>query len=338
MSTRPGAGVKPRSGRSTPAEPVADPRGEGSAARPASRRGRRMTRAKEAAAGYLFIAPVVVGLAAFQLYPLLRGAYLSMTKSGFFGGSRFTGLENYGRLLGDPEVLAAFRNSLIYTVVILLGVPVAMVIAVLLNTSGLRLRSAYRVLFFLPVVVIPVAAGMTWSTVLNGDYGPLNAVLGAIGIPGRSWLQDPHFALLAVGVVGVWSTLGYNIVLFIAGLQNISQDMYDAAALDGAGPLRTFRSITAPLLTPVTFFVSVTSVIAAMQMFDLMFTMIGISNGGTRNPVINDTQTVVYLFYRVGFVENDRGYASAIAVSLLLVVLAATIVQFRLQRRWVEYA
>ena len=111
----------------------------------------------------------------------------------------------------------------------------------------------------------------------------------------------------------------------------------DAAALDGAGKFRTFRSITIPLLTPVTFFVSVTSVILAMQMFDLMYTMVGVANGGLRNPVVNDTQTVVYLFYEVGFTENDRGYASAIAVLLMVVVLAATFVQFRLQRRWVEY-
>ena len=192
--------------------------------------------------------------------------------------------------------------------------------------------------FFLPVVVLPVAAGLVWSTVFNGEYGPLNAALETVGIPGRSWLQDKTFALLCVGLVGVWSTLGYNVVLFLAGLQSIPNELYDAAAIDGAGRWRSLRSITVPMLTPVTFFVSVTSVISAMQMFDLMFTMIGTSSGGVRNPVINDTQTVVYLFYRVGFIENDRGYASTIAVVLVAVVLVLTLIQFRLQRRWVNYA
>ncbi len=303
--------------------------------RPARRHGG--TAGREWLAGYLFIAPVVVLLGIFQLYPMVRGAYLSMTESGFFGGSAFSGLANYQRLFSDSEVLGALRNSVIYTVVVLAGVPLAMVIAALLNLKGIRFKTGYRVLFFLPVVVIPVAAGLTWSTVLNGDYGPVNAVLEAVGIPGQAWLQDKRFALVAVGLVGVWSTLGYNVVLFLAGLQNIPQDFYDAASLDGAGPVRMFRNVTVPLLTPVTFFVSVTSVITAMQMFDLMFTMIGVANGGLRNPIINDTQTVVYLFYRVGFVENDRGYASAIAVLLLAIVLALTAIQFRLQRRWVEY-
>jgi multiple sugar transport system permease protein len=334
LPDRPGAAVTaPTVGRGSAPDHGAEP-----SVNSGERRRRWSTaRRKEAVAGYLFIAPVTLGLCVFQLYPMLRGAYLSMTESGFFGGSTFSGLDNYRRLFQDGEVAGAFRNSLVYTLIILLGVPLAMAIAVQLNARGLRFQTGYRVIFFLPVVVIPAAAGLVWSTVYNGEYGPLNAVLEWVGIPGRAWLQDPHFALVAVGIVGIWSTLGYNVVLFLAGLQNIPQDMYDAAALDGAGKFRTFRSITVPLLTPVTFFVSVTSVILAMQMFDLMFTMIGVAGLGLRNPIINDTQTVVYLFYEVGFVENDRGYASAIAVVLMLVVLAATFVQFRLQRRWVEY-
>ena len=334
MSDRQGAAVTaPTVGRGSAPAHEAEPAGRGGGGRKRWSEARR----KEAVAGYLFIAPITLGLLVFQFYPMVRGAYLSMTESGFFGGSTFNGLANYRRLFQDEEVAGAFRNSLVYTLIILLGVPLAMLIAAQLNAKGLRFQTGYRVIFFLPVVVIPVAAGLVWSTVFNGDYGPLNAALEWVGIPGRAWLQDPHFALIAVGIVGIWSTLGYNVVLFLAGLQNIPQDMYDAAALDGAGRFQTFRSITIPLLTPVTFFVSVTSVILAMQMFDLMYTMVGVANGGLRNPVVNDTQTVVYLFYEVGFTENDRGYASAIAVLLMVVVLAATFVQFRLQRRWVEY-
>jgi multiple sugar transport system permease protein len=261
-----------------------------------------------------------------------------MTETGYFGGSEFIGLDNFARLFVDPEVLGAFRNSVVYTLVVLAGVPISAVIASLMNNPSLRLRPFFRALFFLPVVTIPAAAGLAWGTLLNGNYGPLNHVLGLVGIDGPYWLQDPNYALLAVAVVGIWSTLGYNMILFMAGLKGIPREMYEAAELDGAGRLRQFFSVTIPLLSPTTFFVSVTSVITSMQMFDLMYIMIGADQGvGLRNPAIEDTQTVVYLFYTYAFKENDRGYASALAVVLLLAVLALTFIQFRFQRRWVHY-
>lgn len=304
-----------------------------SAGRPG--RGRR---GGEAITGLLFIAPVTLGLVIFQLWPLLRGGYLSLTESGYFGGSTFVGLENFRRLLTDTEVLRAFVNSAVYTLVLLLGVPLGIVVAALMNTRRLRLKSTYRALFFLPVVTIPAAAGLAWGTLLNGEYGPLNQALELFGIEGRNWLQDPATALLAVAVVGIWSSLGYNIVMFMAGLQGIPRELYEAAELDGAGRVRQFLSVTLPLLTPTTFFVSVTTVIGAMQMFDLMYIMVGARIGGNlRNPAIDDAQTVVYLFYTYGFVENDRGFASTIAVALLILVIGLTAVQFRLQRRWVHY-
>lgn len=319
-----------------PADPGAA--GTSNPLRGRSGRWRSSRRRREALTGVAFIGPLVVFLGIFQFWPLLRGAQLSFTTSGFFGGSEWSGLDNYRQLFQDAEVLHAFGNSLKYTLMILAGIPVALVLAALLNTRGLRCRSVYRTLFFLPVVIMPAALGLSWSTLLNGDYGPVNTALEWVGLEGRSWLQDPTFALVAVGVVGVWSTLGYNIVLFLAGLQAIPRDTYEAAAIDGAGKARQFFSVTVPLISPTTFFVSVTSVLTAIQMFDLMYIMIGANaNQGQRNPAINDAETVVYLFYEYGFVKNDRGYASAIAVVLLFVAMALTVVQFRIQRRWVRY-
>jgi multiple sugar transport system permease protein len=258
-------------------------------------------------AGYLFITPTVLFIGTFQLWPLVRGVYLSMTTSGYFGGSTFTGLENFTRLVHDPEFLHAAGNSVKYTLIVLLGIPVAMAVAAMLNTPRLRGGTTFRVLFFLPVVVMPTALGLSWSTLLNGSYGPLNSLLEVFGIAGRSWLQDPVYALVWVGVVGVWSSLGYNIVLFLAGLQAIPRDLYEAAAIDGAGRVRQFFRITVPLLSPTTFFLVVTGVLQAMQMFDLLYVMIGSNaGGGVQNPAINDAETVVYLFYETGFVNNDR--------------------------------
>ena len=280
----------------------------------------------------VFLGPTALGIAAFYLWPTVRTLIISFTKSGPFGGSEWVGIENYTRLFQDPELIGALRNTAIYTVIALVGIPLAVGIAALLNTTGLKGRSAYRTLYFIPVVTMPAAIALVWRMIYNGDYGVLNAALAAIGIEGRSWLTDPNTALIAIAVVGIWAGLGTNIVIFLAGLQGIPDTIMEAADLDGAGPVRKFFSITIPLLSPSIFFVSVISVIGALQVFDLIYMMLGRSN-----PAMPNTRTVVYLFYEAGFLDNDRGYAAAVAVLLLVIILILTIVQFRLQKKWVHY-
>lgn len=280
----------------------------------------------------VFLGPTALGLAVFYLWPTVRTLIISFTKSGPFGGSEWIGFENYVRLFQDPELLGALRNTAVYTVIALIGIPLAVGIAALLNTTGLTGRSAYRTLYFIPVVTMPAAIALVWRMIYNGDYGVLNAALGAVGIDGRSWLTDPNTALIAIAVVGIWAGLGTNIVIFLAGLQGIPDTIMEAADLDGAGPVRKFFSITIPLLSPSIFFVSVISVIGALQVFDLIYMMLGRSN-----PAMPNTRTVVYLFYEAGFLDNDRGYAAAVAFLLLLIILVLTIVQFRLQKKWVHY-
>jgi len=279
------------------------------------------------------ISPMVLGLSVFYLWPLVQTLYFSFTTWGPFGGHTWTGLDNYRRLVGDPEVRHAFSNTIKFTLLSLLGVPIAVVFASLLNHKGLRGVGFYRALFFLPVVTLPAAVAIVWRYLLNGDFGILNYLLSFLGIAGPSWVGDSRFALYSIVVVGVWSSLGYNIVILLSGLQTIPRELYEASSLDGAGPVRQFFSITVPMLSPSIFFVTVLSVIGSLQMFDLVYVMVGRSS-----PALQSTQTVLYLFYERAFVDNDRGYAAAIVFALLLLVLAMTLLQFRLQRKWVHYA
>ncbi|WP_218003769.1 carbohydrate ABC transporter permease [Herbiconiux solani] len=278
-----------------------------------------------------FVAPALVGLLALYIVPLISTFVTSFTKTGPFGGSTFVGADNYLSLFLDAEFWTALRNSLIFTAIVLLGVPIAIVLAALIN-SVKRFRTTYRVLFFLPVVTLPVAVGMVWRYIYNGDFGVINQALAAFGIDGPSWVADPDVAIYAVAIVGIWSSLGTNIIILGAGIQAISQDLFEASSLDGAGSIRQFFAITLPLLSPSVFLVSVLSVISSLQMFDLIYVMIG-----RGSPAEQGSQTVVYLFFQKAFVEYDRGYGAAIAIVLLVIIMAVTALQFRLQRKWVFY-
>jgi multiple sugar transport system permease protein len=211
-------------------------------------------------------------------------------------------------------------------------VPLSVVVAALLNTKGLRGVGIYRTLYFLPVVTMPVAVAIVWTWIYNGQFGVLNFLLALVGVEGTSWLTDSDTALFAIAVVGIWMSLGYNVVILLAGLQGIPQHYYEAAELDGAGPVRRFFSVTVPLLSPSIFFVTVLSLIEAMQVFDLIFIMMD-----ETNPALSSTRSVVYLFYQEAFVNSDRGYAAAIVMVLLVVILLMTLAQFRLQKKWVHY-
>ncbi|MBM7786982.1 carbohydrate ABC transporter permease [Tenggerimyces flavus] len=295
----------------------------------------RLVRARRQHDGWVpwaFIFPTVVGISAFYLWPTLQSVYFSFTEWGPFGGTTWIGAENYLRLAGDPQVLKALGNTALYTAVTLLSIPLAIWLASLLNRPGLRGRTFFRILFFLPVVTVPAAIAMVWKLMFNGEFGVINYVLSLVGITGPFWLQTPVVSIVAVAVVGIWTTLGFNMIILGAGLQTIPDELYEAAELDGASPVRRLLHVTVPLLTPSIFFVTTITVIASLKVFDLVFLMIG-----PTNPVIDDAQTLVYLFYDEGFLVNDKGYAAAIGVVVLLVIAAVTLVQFRLQRRWVHY-
>ncbi|MGW2227169.1 carbohydrate ABC transporter permease [Streptomyces formicae] len=284
-------------------------------------------------AAYWFIAPLGIGFALFYFWPLLQTFYFSFTEFGAFGGHTFIGTDNYARVIQDVTVWQALVNTLIYSVIGLTALPIAIVVASLLNRRGLRGVSVYRALYFVPFVTLPVAVGLVWNWLYNGDFGLLNEVLGWFGVDRHSWVSDPSTAVYAIGTVMVWSTTGYYLIIFMAGIKGIPQDYYEAAELDGAGALRRFFTITLPLLSPTLFFASIICMINSLQTFDLIYIMMG-----EKNPAIGDTQSVVGLFYTWAFIENAQGAAAALAFLLMVVIAALTYLQFRLQKRWVHYA
>jgi multiple sugar transport system permease protein len=307
--------------------------GMGGRSTPRPRR-RRRGLATSPAWALLFIGPTAFGLAMFYIWPAMRTLLLSFTESGPFGGSTFIGLTNYQRLFADPEFLANLRNTGVYTLIVVLGIPIAIVIAALLNTPGLKGRGVYRTLYFIPVVTMPAAFAIVWKLIYNGDFGLLNSLLLPFGIDGPSWLTDNSTVLVAIAMVGIWASLGVNIVIFMAGLQSIPDSAMEAAELDGAGPIRKFVSITVPLLSPSIFLVTVLTIINALQVFDLVYLMLHPRN---TNPAVPSARTIVYSFYEAGFMSNERGYAAAIGIVLFAIVLVLTIVQFRVQKKWVHY-
>ncbi|WP_179887210.1 sugar ABC transporter permease [Bacillus sp. AFS088145] len=281
---------------------------------------------------YCMIAPTMIGLTIFYLWPIIQTIYFSFTEWGAFGQYEWTGLDNYRRMLEDSNLLQSFKNTGIYIVfTVPIGIFLSILIAVLLNQK-IKGKSVYRTLYFLPVITMPAAIAMVWRWLYNSDYGLLNYLLSIFGIKGPQWVSDPKIALYSIIVVAIWSGLGYNMVIFLSGLQGIPRSYYEAAEIDGAGPVKVFFKITLPLLSPVIFFVTIMSFIGAFQVFDLIFMMIGKSSTALEN-----TQSIVYLFYQHAFVLNDKGYAAAIAVLLLVIILIITAIQMVLQKKWVHY-
>ncbi|SEL79138.1 carbohydrate ABC transporter permease [Streptacidiphilus jiangxiensis] len=282
--------------------------------------------------GYLMILPLVAGLACFYLWPIAQSCYYSFTTWGVFGGQQWVGLANYRAFLSDPQLPKAAWNTVLYSLLMLLAIPFSIVLAALLNQLRGRHVGLYRTLYFLPVVSMPAAVAMVWRWLYNGDYGLINYLLSLVGVHGPHWVSDPRFTVYAMAVVGIWSSLGYNMIIFSAGLKGIPRHYYEAAELDGAGRVRQFFSITLPLLSPSIFFVSVLTVIGGLQMFDTVLMMLG-----RANPALAGSKTIAYLFYEDVFLDNRQGMGCAIAVVLMAVLLVLTAVQFRLQKKWVHY-
>ena len=281
---------------------------------------------------YLMIAPTIIGLIILNIWPMFQTLYLSFNKTGDFGNNTWVGLDNYKHMLTDSSVIHATINTFKYTIVsVPVGIFLSLIVAVLLNAK-IKGKTIYRTIYFLPMVSAPAAIAMVWRILYNGDYGFFNLLLSKIGIHGVKWLTDPKTAIFCIIVVGIWSTLGYNMVILLAGLQEIPTTLYEAAEIDGAGPIRQFFTITLPLISPTMFFVVVTTMIGSLQVFDLIFMMID-----RTNSALESTQSLVYLFYKHSFVMNDKGYGSAIIMLLLAIILIITVIQLKLQKKWVHY-
>jgi multiple sugar transport system permease protein len=280
---------------------------------------------------YCFLAPGLLLFAVYRLYPLLEGLHLSFTNARLGRlTQQWVGLANYTRLTEDGRFGVSLWNTAFYTVASTLPIlAVPLVLALALNRG--RLRGLLRSVFFFPFTLSVVTVGLAWLWLLDPVVGPFNYYLRALGVPARSWLADPHTAMWAIIGTTVWWVTGYYLVIYLAGLQDIPRDLYEAAALDGASAWRAFWAITLPLLRPVLLFVVVTHVIGSFQIFGQVFVM---TSGGPGDA----TRTVVQHLYETAFQNFFQfGAASAMAWVLFAVILAFSVLQFRLLRGHTEY-
>jgi multiple sugar transport system permease protein len=282
---------------------------------------------------YIFLAPTLGLMAVFTVIAVAYAFWLSFHQWNILEPVKpYVGLANYQRLLQDAAFGRAIVNTLVYTAAsVPLTMGIGLLIALLLNTS-IRGRGLLRTLFYLPVITPLVIAAIVWKWVYNGDFGLLNYYLLQLGFiqePLR-WLSDPNLAMPAVVITSVWKSVGFSMVVYLAGLQAIPEDYYDAAKIDGAGGLRRLKDITIPLLTPTTLFLAVISVLGALQVFTEIYIM---TSGGP----LQRTTTIVYHIYTTAFRNFDMGYAAAMAFGLFAMMFAFTLVQFRVMRGEVEY-
>ncbi|HUC91696.1 MAG TPA: sugar ABC transporter permease [Paenibacillus sp.] len=277
-----------------------------------------------------FLLPSMAGLVLFQLIPLLSSAVISFTDWDLLTKARFVGFDNYTEALDDEQTVSSLINIVRYIVGYLPTVlALGLFFAVLLNRrmKGVKL---YRVFVFIPVITSWVAVAIVWRWLLNGQSGLVNYFLSFFGIQGPIWLQDFTWAMPAIIAVSIWKDIGYVTIILLAGLQEISDDYYEAAIIDGASGFGKFVNITLPLLTPSLFFVIVISLINGFQLFDQVMVMTG---GGPAGA----TTTLVQQIYENAFQNYKMGFASAQSWILFLIIFAVTLIQQTLQKRWVTY-
>jgi multiple sugar transport system permease protein len=294
---------------------------------------RRHTLARrEAVAGYLFLLPNMIGFVIFTALAVVASAIISLTTWDLLSSPEFVGFDNYIELFtNDPLFRTVLLNTLYFTAV---SVPASTVIALILAlvfNTGLRAIPLFRTAYFLPVITATVVVALIWRWFYNPDFGILNYVLWEIGVDAPpNWLASRRWAMPAVIILSVWKQVGYNMVIFLAGLQAIPSTLYEAATTDGANRWQRFRHITLPLLTPTTFFVLVITIIGSLQVFDAVLVL---TDGGPANA----TRTVVYHIWEEAFVFLEMGYASAVAWILFFMVFLVTVLQWKIQGRWVHY-
>jgi len=284
-----------------------------------SHRARTGTRIRRGWAAYAFLAPALFLLVLFLVLPVLASLYFSFTNYSVIRSVRWVGLANYQGLLHDRLFLHSLVNTAVYAAgTTFPSMAVGLLLAVLLNTK-LRGLVLFRTIFYLPVLMSLIAASLVWLWLYNPQVGLFNSLLASLSISPQRWLADEHLAMPALIVMGVWKEFGYHMLLYLAGLQSISPDLYEAASLDGATPVQAFRYITLPLLRPISFFIVITSTIASFQVFGAIYVM-------TKGGPLDTTTTIVHQIYINAFQFSKMGYASAMAFVLFVVIVIASVV------------
>jgi ABC-type sugar transport system permease subunit len=280
----------------------------------------------------LFIGPNLLLFSIFSYWPMLYNAYLSTVRWDMIAPvKRPVGLENYRYLISDANFHLVLKNTFVFTFGAVGGsLMLGLLVALLLN-QPLRGRNAARAVLFAPTLLSGAAISVVWVYMFDPRYGLLAQVLSTVRIPSPAWLTDPTWALPAIIIVYIWKNLGFTVVIFLAGLQAIPKDLYEAARVDGAGAVRQFWNITLPQLSPISFFLMVTSLLSSFQAFDLIKVM---TNGGP----VDSTNTLIFYFYEQGFVNFNAGRAAASSLLLFVIMFGVTMVQLRYSERKVHYA
>jgi multiple sugar transport system permease protein len=276
------------------------------------------------------LSPQLVGLLAFMLGPLIFAIVLAFSNWDGFGNRSYAGLANFQWVFTDPQILISMRNTLWFTILQVPGLMVSAFITAYLLQKVRRTRSIYRIFFFAPVVTSSIAVSAIWLWLLNPELSPINNFLLSIGIQAPDWLQDPRTVIPAIAVVSIWQGLGYQMVMFMAGLENVPKALMEAADIDGASEWQKLRKITIPLLSPTILFLSITGIIGSFQVFDYIYFFFE-----TTAPAA--ARTIVYEIVQIAFREFNFGRGAALAVVLFLILLAVTGLQLLAQKRWVHY-
>ncbi len=289
-------------------------------------------RRREAFVGYLFILPTYVGFLIFILYPLVESMRISFQEFSLLRGSTYIGLENYAQMFADARLRIAYINTVIFTLfAVFFNAGIGLLLAVMLNRRlPVLMRNLYRSIFFFPVLIAHTYIAVIWRFLYQQDTGVINYYLGLFGVEPIPWLSNTHWAMAAIIILDVWKNTGFAMLVFLAGLQSIPNEYYEAAQLDGANERQLFFRITIPLLSPTIFFILVIFMIGALQVFD---TIIVLTAGGPGDA----TRSVVLYVYEIAFRTFNMGYAAAVSMTLFAIILVLTALQFWISRRWVHY-
>ncbi len=287
---------------------------------------------REAIAGYFFILPTYIGFVIFILWPIIEASRISLMDFSILGQSEYIGADNYVKLLTDSRLLTVYRNTAVFTFfAVFFNAALGLLLAVLLNQRMPTLvRNFYRSIFFFPVLVAHAFIAVIWQFLYQQDTGIINYYLSFLDVPPIPWLGNPTWAMVAVIIMDVWKNAGFGMLVFLAGLQNIPSQLYEAARIDGANERKVFFRITLPLLSPTIFFILVIFTIGAFQVFDSIIVLTGGGPG-------DSTRSIVIYIYEIAFKTFNMGYASAVSMTLFAIILLLTLAQFIVGQRWVHY-
>ncbi len=290
-------------------------------------------RRQESLAGFLFVSPMLIGVAVLTLLPILATFVLSFGDWNFvagLNGFKWVGMDNFTKLFADESFLKSMRNNFIFLLTVPIYLAISMLLAILIN-KYVYMKGFFKVAYFMPYISNVVAVAIVWQVLFHPSAGPVNQFLMSFGIENPpKWIADPAYALISVMMISVWISIGYNMIIYLAGLQSIPKDLYEAADIDGANAWVQFRHITLPMLSSTTFFLLITGIISTFKVFDLIAVL-------TAGGPIQSTSMLVWYLYETAFLNLRIGYASSMAVVLFGCVLIITLLQWIGQKKWVNY-